>query len=135
MDLLVFWENIQFTPIYKEKGMWVHRATVECGSIVQLFVIAKNRGNFLRDLEWVQIHGTSQKEKDTIQYFNAPNNINKVLSLHRDTLNERLYVHKWEKYSITVAKDPNVINMYVPDDECTLSEIVSQAPFKILRIR
>lgn len=135
MDIISFWEGITFTPLYKEKGLWIHGATVNSGVTVQLRVVSKNKALFLRDMEWVLIFGTPMQEKEKIQYFGGSFSVNKVLTVHNETENERLYVHKWEPYSVTVQLDPNVINMHVPDDSCALGEIISKPSFTIKKLR
>ena len=134
MDLITYWDNIQFTPLYKEKNLWIHGATVNSGQTVQLRVVSRNKATHLKDMNWVLIYGTPQKEKERVQYFSAPLNIEKVLSIHNETLTERLYVHKWEPYTITVQLDPNVINMHVPEDKCILAAIVSSPTFTIKKL-
>jgi hypothetical protein len=135
MDVISFWDNIQFTPLYKEKGVWIHGATVDSGIQVQLRVVSKNKATFLRDMDWIFIYGTSVQEKERIQYFGGSSSINKVLSLHNTTRDARIYTHKWEPYTITVHVNPNVIDMYVPDDTCCLSEILSKPSFTIKKLR
>ena len=131
MDLIVFWNDIEFVPLYREKGLWVMGATVNSGQHVQLRVVSKNKAMWLRDMNWIFIYGIRPQEKERIQYFSAHTNIEKVLELHNEDLTSRLYVHRWEPYTIKVDLDPNIINMTVPDDKCTLVEIISKPGFTI----
>jgi len=135
MDIVSFWDNVSFTPLYKEKGVWVHGATVDSGISVQLRVVSRNKASLLRDMDWIYIYGTPVQEKERVQYFGGSGSINKVLTLHNSSGDARLYVHKWEPYSITVHCDRNVIDMYVPEDTCSLVEIISKPSFTIRKLK
>lgn len=131
MDLLVFWDNINFVPKYKEKGHWVMSATVDSGNQLQLKVISKNKATKLRDMEWKYIYGIQPQENETVQYFIAPYNTNLVLSIISENRNEIVYGHKWEKYIITKKLNSNVVDMNVHNDNAKLVDIITTPSFTI----
>ena len=134
MDVTTFWNDVHFTPLYKERNLWIMGATVDSGQLVQLRVVSKNKANKLSDMNWLYIFGTEPREKEKTQYFGNFMNIEKVLILQGETRFKRIYHHKSENYTIEIDLNPNIINMYIPDDKCTLNELISKPTFTIKKI-
>lgn len=131
MDLVTFWDNIKFSPLHREKGLWVLGATVDSGIAVQLRVVSKNNTPYLRDMDWKIIFGRDLLDKERVQYFTPAVANSPVLSVVSENLMEIVYRHKWEKYIITKKLNPNVIDMNVQDDEIRLVEVISSPSFTI----
>ena len=135
MDIENFWSTVQFTPLYKDKGVWIMTATVDSGTLLQLRVVSKNKATLLSDMQWFLIYGTTPQEKEKIQHFPMYHDLDKVLTLVGENRTGRVYRHKWDPVTITIPLDPDVVDMYVSEDSCRLAEVICKPPFTIKKER
>uniref|UniRef100_A0A6C0JQG1 Uncharacterized protein n=1 Tax=viral metagenome TaxID=1070528 RepID=A0A6C0JQG1_9ZZZZ len=136
MDLVSFWDNITFKFDYREKGLFVMTATVDSGVPVQLKIVSKNKADKLRNMDWQIIYGIPPKNREAVQYFRAPYNLQAVLEeIPSKEPNQILYVHRWEPYTVTRFTNPTVMDMSIREDNLKLSEAISTPSFTIKRLR
>ena len=134
MDVELFWNNITFSPLYKEKGMWVMGALVDCGMITQLLVVTENKADKLTNMNWKLIYGIEPNGQiKKTQYFEPPIVIDNVLVAKGRYFKETKYMHKHEPYFVIKKHDDRIYNTEQCPDTCKIQEMFCQPNFVIKR--
>lgn len=135
MDIELFWEKIKFTPLYKDKGMWVLGALVDSGIPVQLMIVSQNKADFITELKWRIIAGIEPDgQVKRTQYFDPPIIITNSLVAKGRDFKETKYMHKYEPYIVIKKHDPRMFDSEQFPDTMKIPEMFSQPGFTIKKI-
>lgn len=129
-----YWNNVKFRPIVKERGMWVHVAVIDSGCLLELVVVSKNRGESLKNMNWIKIVGRSPETNTPVQNIGLPQTIRKNLRLVDQNHSQMIYTHFQDGISVTKYKDPNLMGQFEYDEKATLPSIISQPTFEIVKL-
>lgn len=135
MDIEDFWIDINFTALYKERGMWIMGALVDSGLQVQLMVVSKNKASKLVDMEWTFIQGIEPDGQITrCQFFEYPPVLSKVLTCKSRDFKESKFMHDYEPYIVIREHDPRMLDTVQYEDRVKLMDLVANPGFKIKRV-
>lgn len=135
MDIELYWEDVKFSPLYKDKGMWVMGALVDGGMPIQLMVVSENKAEKFAELKWKLVFGIEPdgQIKRTQHFFPPVIITNSLIAKGRD-FNETKYMHKYEPYIVIKKHDPRLFDSQQCPDTMKISDMFAQPGFTIKRI-